>query len=226
MGNGARPREVTLKPTAPPAVLLQAGMAAKRIAVGAGSRHVTLFEDRVTVRDLAGESETLPRRYTVTHCDRPADLSLAVGSEYDRLTLNEPNAREKRDEVLAELSNGPQPRLTIRCTVEPPESPASPAVPRSRRRILEREMPHVLAIIRYADRFFFERHPELDQAEVVVQFERPDRRSADERNWGRIADYRVTRIAGESRRLAVGAAAVATLAIGALLAGMLRNRSG
>jgi len=87
-------------------------------------------------------------------------------------------------------------------------------------------MPHVLAIIRYGDRFFFERHPELDQAEVVVQFESPDRRSVDERIWGWVADYRVTRIAGESRRLAVGTAAVAALAIGALLAGMRRNRSG
>jgi len=217
---------VTLKPKAPPAVLLQAGIAAKRIAAGDGSPHVTLFEDRITVRDLAGESETLPRRYTVAHGDRTADRSLAVGSEYDRLTLNEPRVRERRDVVLAELSNGPQPRLTVRCMVDPPESPAAPAVPRPRQRGFEREMPYVLAIIRYGDRFFFERHPELDQAEVVVQFESPDRRSADERNWGRVTDYRVTRIAGESRRLAVGAVAVAAIAIGGLVVGRLRNRSG
>src|SRR5262249_35854977 len=170
--------------------------------------------------------DTLPRRYTVTHTDRTADLHLFVGSDYDQVTLNEPLVREQGDQVLAELTDGTAPRLIVRCALQPPEDCARRAAPHTRREILKREMPLVLASIRYGDRFFFERHPELDQAEVVVQFESQIPLEQDQRELGRIAAYRVTQIAGEGRRLAAAAAAVAAVGIGGFVIGKLRNRSG
>ena len=58
----------------------------------------------------------------------------------------------------------------------------------------------------------------------MVQYEATEPEYNAKRAFGRMTDYRVTRIAGESRRLVVGAAAVAAVGIGALVIGKLRNR--
>jgi hypothetical protein len=223
MERSAPPREVILKPKAPPAVVLQAGMAAKLIAP-LSSRQVTLFEDKISIHDTTGDSEALPRRYTLTHDDRTADLFLSVGADFDQQALDQPQVRSMGDQVLAELTDGAEPRLTVRCVVERPELQGKTADPGTRRRIFEKEMPFVLASIRYGDRFFFERHPNFDQAPVIVEFEatRPEYRGSA--NYGRVTEYRVTKIAGESRRLIAGAVAVAAVGIGAVVLGKLRNR--
>src|SRR5207244_1504296 len=149
---------------------------------------VTLFEDKITVRDTTGDAEALPRRYSLTHSDRTADLLLSVGTEYDREALDQPQTRQTRDELLAELTGGDQPRLTVRCGVESREVTGRTADLGTRRRIFEREMPLALAVIRYGDRFFFERHPDLDQAEIIVEFEPTDLRFQAKRRFGRVAD--------------------------------------
>jgi hypothetical protein len=195
-----------------------------RHVVPAGARPVTLYEDKISVRDTAGESEALPRRYTLTRDDRTANIFLSVGADYDPEALSRPSNRRMRDEVLAELTDGSRPRLMVHCFVEGPELAEKAANPILRRRIFEKEMPLTLAVIRYGDRFFFERRAELDEAEVIIRFEATDPRFEATCEFGRIADYRVTRISGESRRLIVGAAAVAAVGIGALVVGKLRNR--
>lgn len=227
------PREVTLRPKALPPALLQAAMVAKQV-LPRGDGHVTLYEDKIHVQDTTGDSEALPRRYTVTHNDRTAEIFLSVGPEYDREALSQPHTREKQDEVLAELTGESAgtavsevgqtgPRLTVTCRVDGDELTGRTAEPAARRRIFENEMPFVLAVIRYGDRFFFERHPEWDRAEVSVEFQSADPRLNARREFGRITDYRVTRIAGESRRLMVGAAAIAAVGIGALVYGKLKK---
>jgi hypothetical protein len=153
-------------------------------------------------------------------------MLLSVGAEYDQEALGRPETRAMRDEMLAELSDGDQPRLLVRCLVEGPELAGRAIDPGTRRRIFAKEMAFALAVIRYGDRFFFERHPELDQARVTVEFQSTDPRFQARRGYGRITEYRVTRIAGESRRLLVGAAAVAAVGIGAFVVGKLRNRGG
>jgi hypothetical protein len=217
------PREVVLKPHAPPAAVLQAGMLAKQV-LPRGSRSVTLYEDKIRVRDTSGDSEALPRRYTLTHNHRAAEEYLSIGAEYDLEALSEPRTRELRDEVLAELTGGEQPRLKVTCLVSGNELMGKEAEPAMRRRIFESEMPFSLAVIRYGDRFFFERHPELDQAEVTVEFRSTDPQFGGREAYGRIGEYRVTQIAGESRRLVVGAAAVAAVGLGALLYRNWRGR--
>jgi hypothetical protein len=223
MESRAAPHEVSLKPKAPPAALLQAARVAKQaLPSREGEGHVTLFEDKITVRDSTMKEE-LPRRYTLTHSDRTGDILLSIGQEYDQEALDQPHTRQNRDEVLAELTDGEQRRLKVSCQVSSEELTGKRANAATRRKIFEKEMPFVLAVIRYGDRFFFERHPELDQAEVAVTFCSAEPQYGGEQEYGRITDYRVTRIAGESRRLLVGAAAVAALGIGALLVGMRRK---
>jgi hypothetical protein len=103
--------------------------------------------------------------------------------------------------------------------------PVNSAHPARRRRLFEKEMPFALAVLRYGDRFLFERHPELDEAPVTVRFHSADARLDGQKEYGRVTDYRVTRIAGESR-LAFGAAVLAALGIGALLLAKWRSRGG
>jgi staygreen protein len=219
---GDAPREVILRPKAPPSAVLRAGMIAKQLLSADGGR-VTLFEDKVKVHDTLGESEALPHRYTLAHDDRTAELFLTIGAEYDQEALNRPHTRARRDEVLAELTDPTDPRMMVTCLVSGEELSGRAADPALRRRIFETEMPFALAVIRYGDRFFFERHPEWDRARVCVEFRSPDPRFGGQQEYGRITDYRVTRIAGESRRLAFGAAALAALGIGALVLGRMRK---
>jgi len=219
----AVPREVTLKPKALPTAVLRAGVVVKqRLPVTDG--RVTLFEDKIKVHDTTGASEALPRRYTLAYDDRTAELLLTIGGGSDQQALEPPQTREMRNALLAELVGGEDPRLTVTCPVSREGLSGSGADAARRRRIYEREMPFALAVIRYGDRFFFERHPELDRARVSVEFRSTNPRFDGRQEYGRITDYRVTRIAGESRRLAFGAAALAALGIGALVIGKMRNR--
>ena len=146
MESTAPPREVTLKPKAPPAAVLQAGRVAEQV-VPLGEREVTLFEDKITVRDSTPDSEALPRRYTLTHNDRTAELFLSIGTDYDPESLH----RQNGDEVLAELTGGQAPKLAVRCQVQGPEISGKLAEPRLRREIFEKELPSALAVIRYGD---------------------------------------------------------------------------
>jgi hypothetical protein len=205
------PWEVVLKPKAPPAALLQAARVAKQ-AMPRGEGHVTLFEDQITVRDQTTD-DSLPRRYTLVPSERKAEMSLSIGREFDEGLLNRPRSRRTRDELRAELTDGEAPRLRITRVREGAE----------RRQALEKELPLALAVIRYGDRFFFERHPELDRSQVVVEADPGEPEAGTAAELGQITDYRVTRIAGENRRVMVGAAALAALGIGALVVGKMRK---
>jgi Staygreen protein len=221
MESRVAPREVTLKPKAPPAALFQAAIVAKQ-ALPIGHDSISLFEDRITVRD-SSKDEELPRRYVLTHSDRAGDVFLTIGREYDHEALDQPQTRRMRDEVLAELTGGDQPQLKVTCLVSVEGLTGKEANPSLRRKVFEKEMPFVLAVIRYGDRFFYERHPDLDQAPAIVEFRSTDPKYQSSAEYGPVTDYRVTRIAGESRRLMVGAAALAAFGIGALVVGMRRK---
>lgn len=200
-------------------------MVAKHL-LPAGEPEVTLFEDKIKIRDYTADSEALPRWYTLAREDRTAELFLTLGAKNDREGLDGPRARGRRDELLAELTDENSPRLTVTWLIGSDGLTGKAADLGQRRRRFEKELPFALAVIRYADRFFFERHPELDQAWVCVEFRSSDSRFGGQRDYGRVTDYRVTHIAGESRRLALGAAALAALGIGALVIGKIRNRGG
>jgi hypothetical protein len=218
------PRWIILKPSAPPAALLQAGMLAKQVLPHRESS-VTLFEDKVHVRDTTGETDTVPRRYTLVHNDRNTEIFLSIGAEYDTEAVSRPQTRESRDEVRAELTGGDRPQLRVTCLVSGGVLTGRSVNPAVRGRVFESKMPFVLAIIRYGDRFLFERHPNLDEALISVEFRSPEARFHGSRDYGPISGYRVNRIVGESRRLLFGAAAAATaLGVGALVYGWKRSR--
>jgi hypothetical protein len=55
--------------------------------------------------------------------------------------------------------------------------------------IFRREMPLVLQAIRYGDRELFGRDPTLDQAEVLVHFQRPKAEDRKTQQLGHLSNY-------------------------------------
>ena len=110
----------------------------------------------------------LPRRYTLTHSDRTGLLFLSIGSEFSMKQAAGLYARLMRDEILAGLS-GEQGSLSLNvyCHVS---GGFVIGTAKWRYGILQSEMPLVLEAIRYGDHTLFDKHPELDSAEVIVHF--------------------------------------------------------
>jgi hypothetical protein len=150
-----------------------------------------LNPDKLHVVNTAGEMKNdvdLPRRYTLTHSDMSGDLYLVVAREYFKKAIAGLYTRLMRDEVLAELiGSGDSMELRVYCHVS---GGLVIGTAKWRYNIFQAELPLVLEAIRYGDRSFFEKNPELDQVRVRVHFQCPSRKFNRIENWGVIADYR------------------------------------
>lgn len=130
-------RTVTLRPKAPPAVVLRSGMRVKQLLT-IGERQVTLFEDKIKVHDLNPDCEALPRRYTLTRDARTAELFLTIGAEYNQEMLDRPQTRQRHGETMAELTDGQGPRLLLTCLAGGDGPGGRAAAPGPRRRNFEK----------------------------------------------------------------------------------------
>jgi hypothetical protein len=134
------------------------------------------------------EGPTLPRAYTLTHSDLTGDLFLTIGSEHVRKQISGLYTRLMRDEVLADWRRDEEGlALHVHCHVSGGLTLGSAKM---RLAIFRHEMPLVLESLRYGDRRFFDAHPRLDQASVLVHFHARQRRYDTVERWGVPADYR------------------------------------
>ena len=142
----------------------------------------------VTYLPGVGQVEPVsPRRYSLTHSDITGKLFLSVGSDYDREKVSRWYTRLMRDEVLAEWEIGRDGvLLVVHCHVSGGVVFGSA---RLRSRIFHQELPLALESIRFGDRHFFDAHPHLDQAHVLVRFHAAKARYDEEENWGHVGDY-------------------------------------
>ena len=135
------------------------------------------------------ESPVTPQRYTLTHSDTTGDLFLTVGSEYDKQQISGLYTRLMRDEVLAEWREDKDgPALHVTCHVSGGLVVGTPAF---RDSIFRKELPLALEALRHGDRKFFEAHPEMDRAPILVHFRSSRQRYRRSESWGTPADYRV-----------------------------------
>ena len=133
------------------------------------------------------EGPTLPRAYTLTHSDLTGDLFLTIGPEHNRKQLSGLYTRLMRDEVLADWSEHEEGlALHVHCHVSGGLTLGSAKM---RLAIFKHEMPLVLEALRVGDRRFFDAHPSLDQAPVLVHFHARQRRYSTVERWGVLADY-------------------------------------
>jgi hypothetical protein len=133
------------------------------------------------------EGPTIPRAYTLTHSDRTGDLFLTIGPEHDRRQVSGLYTRLMRDEVLAEWRKSKEGlALHVHCHVSGGLVVGWAGM---RLSIFKHEMPLVLEALRFGDRQFFEAHPDLDRAPVLVHFHARQRRYDTVERWGVPADY-------------------------------------
>ena len=133
------------------------------------------------------EGPTAPRKYTLTHSDTTGDLFLCVGANYDQAAISGFYTRIMRDEVLAELVEGANgSELHVFCHVSGGLVLGSAGW---RYTIFQRHMRQVLQALRYGDEIFYQRHPHLDEARVIVHFRSKNQRYNLQENWGYLSDY-------------------------------------
>ncbi|MTI70696.1 MAG: hypothetical protein FH751_10650 [Firmicutes bacterium] len=120
----------------------------------------------VEYRPYVTETEPIiPRRYTLTHSDITADLFLTIGTYYAFDKIN-----EMRDEVLAEwrIING---KYTLYGYVYVGGENIKKELAALRFNIFNRELPLALEAIVYGDRNFFNAHPKLIDAPIIIYFD-------------------------------------------------------
>lgn len=147
-----------------------------------------LNPDKLSVKFRPGVTSRgpiIPRRYTLTHSDKTAELFLNIGKfyAYDKIT-------SMRDEVLGQwvkTPNGYIYSVYLHVDAETP-TPYQSAI---RNRIFKRELPLALQAIRYGDRLFFDIHPKLDRAPILVYFYSLVPNLNRIEKWGTFEDYKI-----------------------------------
>jgi Staygreen protein len=110
-----------------------------------------------------------PRRYTLTHSDTTGDLTLTIGSEYDRRQISGWYTRLMRDEVLAEwIKSDESYSLDVYCHVGGGLIFGGSSM---RESIFLNEMPLVLEALRFGDRLLFDNYAELDETVIRIHLQ-------------------------------------------------------
>lgn len=134
-------------------------------------------------QDVTSTEPIIPRRYTLTHSDETGDLFLTIGKYYAYDKIN-----PMRDEVLAEWKKiNCKYVLYVYCYVGGHQCLNSATL---RYSIFKKELPLALEAIRYGDREFFNNHPELDYAPILINFNSVYPYFNRVEYWGTPSNYR------------------------------------
>lgn len=118
----------------------------------------------VQYRDMIKPYEPVTgRKYTVTHSDTTAELFVFVAENYaeDQITA-------MRDEVRAGWEHNQKSIALIGSVLV--DGKGVRGIPYIRNKIFYNEMPAALQALRRADRFLFDKEPDLDNAPVFIRF--------------------------------------------------------
>jgi len=125
----------------------------------------------------------IPRRYTLTHSDRTAELFLTIGRTY---AYDEIGAM--RDEVRAKwVFTDNQYKLYLYVYVG---GPFEKNIAAKRYRIFVKELPLALEALHYGDKLFFTNHPPLDFSPIWVHFQSVYPEFNHTEFWGMPEQYR------------------------------------
>ena len=141
------------------------------------------------LHDTTPDKPVIPRFYTLTHSDSTGALFLSIGPCYDTKQILGLYTRLMRDEVLAELKENPEGlSLNVHCHVS-----GGFIFGRAKWRynIFCSELSLALEAIRFGDRAFFDRGPQLDNIPVLVHFKSTDKRYNKIEKWGSLGDYKL-----------------------------------
>ena len=108
-----------------------------------------------------------PRRYTLTHNDLTRHLTLSVSKEFNETQTSIWYTKLLRDEVLAEWRED---GLHVFCQVSADGAWWIRWAAPLRAIVFRQKLPLVLDTLRYAERSLFDKHPELLETPVYVNF--------------------------------------------------------
>ena len=128
----------------------------------------------------------IPRQYTLTHSDSTGDLFLTIGTQFAWDQVN----YEMRDEVLGEWKTSGH-CLFYNVFIFINQGEYDVAIAARRNEIFRRELPLALTAIRYGDRFFFDLHPNLDNALIIVNFLSTTPPFTSKESWGTFNCYSI-----------------------------------
>ncbi|TXT63333.1 MAG: hypothetical protein BAJALOKI3v1_390027 [Promethearchaeota archaeon] len=134
------------------------------------------------------EKSILQRKYTLTHSDFTGDLFLTINCSYDNEEISNFYSKLMRDEVLAEWIKGEyEYELHVYLHVSGGYVIGGAWL---RERIFRHHLPHVLKVIRYADKDLFDKYPKLDDAKIIVHFQSPKKKYNKLEDYGQLNDYK------------------------------------
>lgn len=124
------------------------------------------------------------RKYTLTHSDETGELFLSVGKEYDYDKI-----QPIRDDVLANwIKDNDKYILDVIVQVDGSNGMTETI---KKNKIFRQELPLALKAIIYGDKLFIEAHPELNDAQVRINFKSKFPEYNVVENFGAIKDYKV-----------------------------------
>ncbi|ONK56246.1 uncharacterized protein A4U43_C10F5620 [Asparagus officinalis] len=127
---------------------------------------------------------TIPRAYTLTHCDFTANLTLAVSNNITNDMLREWQTTLQRDDVVAEWKKvKDEMSLHVHCYVSG-ANPVQELAAGFRYYVFSKELPLVLEAVVYGDSALFSKHPELMEAVVFVYFHSNSKKYNKVECWG------------------------------------------
>lgn len=149
----------------------------------------TFKPEKLSVEYMHGVTSTepvIPRRYTLTHSDETGNLFLNIGIRYAWEKTNP----AMRDEVLGEWITHEN-LFYYFVYVYIDLGPSNNFVPSKRDEIFRRELPLALTAMRYGDRAFFNAHPPLKNAPVMVNFISGYPEFTKQENWGTFQKFSI-----------------------------------
>ena len=124
-----------------------------------------------------------PRKYTLTHSDKTANLFLTIGKTYDYKSIN----YNMRDEVFASWEKDDKYYLKVKLEVDNGESLVKVIL---RNKIFREELPLALKAIVYGDRLMIENNKFLYYSHVIVYFKSKIEKYNSIEEWGVLGDYK------------------------------------
>jgi len=129
------------------------------------------------------QNPIIPRRYTLTHSDRTAELFLTIGRAYAYEEIG-----PLRDEVRAKwVFTDNQYKLYLSVYVG---GAFEKNIAAKRYQIFAKELPLALEALRYGDKLFFTHHPPLDFSPIWVHFQSVYPEFNHTAFWGMPEQYR------------------------------------
>lgn len=129
---------------------------------------------------------SLPRRYTSTHTDVPPFIFTAMGHNYDKCLLNDPDVKKGQDQVVGEwIKEGNKYEIRFTVLVSTPENPNAKA----RNEEFCNYLSIVLESIGLLEFHLLAAHPELAATRIYVNFKSIDPAYDRVEYWHRLGHW-------------------------------------